>query len=104
MGKSLTILSKSVKPLAPIVEPFEAPKVTGQSRIPDSEIYPSEEPRIITSPFQIDHRGEFIRELEDDAKILVSEAEAHEEEAKRKRAWADSLIVAASHMKIHAPE
>lgn len=100
MAKKLTVLNGDVPNLDKL---SEAPKSTGASRIPDEHIYPRED-RLIVSPFRIDHRGEVIRELEDDANILIAEAEAMELEAQKKRQWAEALKISAVHLKTHPPQ
>lgn len=54
-------------------------------------------PRLIVSPFHIDHRGEVIKEMRDDAAILDKQA-AHLTHT------AISLRIAADHLEQHPPE
>jgi hypothetical protein len=58
---------------------------------------PAIAPRLIASPFQIDHRAELIREMRADADELDRRA-AHQ------TALALSLRLSADHLEIHPPE
>lgn len=99
MGRKLKILEEPVR-LDPVdrVNGHAASEIvprTDEARQSEPVVKP--EPRLIKSPFQIDHRGEFIAELREDAGVLRERARLDLEEA-------EMLERAARHMEEHPPE
>lgn len=98
MGHTLNILQNATKlrPLAPVngIPPSEMVPRVMEEQASEAPMNPA--PSLVRSPFQIDRRGEVIRELREDAAIL-------EEQAQGLIKRAEHLRAAAQHLEEYSP-
>lgn len=93
MAKRLKILQSGAQ--VPMIKPVNGTRSSESITLPEGRA--ADEPRMIRSPFQIDHRGEVIAELRADAATLREHARIAIERA-------GQLEAAAQHLEDHPPD